>query len=179
MSDNPLHPPHNPFAAPTQSPSFPQGHGKRQPGRGYVRQIPILATMTIVQGALLLVMGIFCAGYGIVIVTMMRTGNMPMPPDAPPMEIVSIGLIGVGILVLIIAIMHIIAGIRNLKYRGRGFTMVTWMLGLLASCTCYCAPTSVGLAIWGLIVFLNPAVVLAFKMAETGMTSREIEDQFY
>jgi len=181
MSDNPLPPSHNPFATPTRASKLSYGN---QPGRGYVRQIPILAVMTIVQGALLFVMGIFCAGYGVFFLMMPQ---MMPPEERARMQAEAQGMfevfggvaIGLGALILVIATMHFIAGIRNLKYRGRVFTIVTWILGLLASFTCYCGPTSVGLAIWGLIVFLNPAVVSAFKMAEAGMKQREIEDQFY
>ena len=140
--------------------------------------------MTIVQGALLTLVGLVCCGYGIFFTVMPEM----MPPEERArmqaeaqgmLEIVGGVTIAFGVIILIIAIMHIIAGIRTLKYRGRIFTIVTWLLGLLVSITCYCGPTCVGLAIWGLIVFLNPAVATAFKMAETGMNSREIEDQFY
>ena len=186
MSDNP---PQNPFQAPnpsdSPSPNFstrqPQ-HG--QPGRGYVNQIPILAIMTIVQGVLLLMMGVGCIGYGFLI------GNMPemMPPEdrarlqaetAGTFEVISVVAFVMGAIILVISIMHFIAGIRNLRYQGRIFTVVTWLLGLLASFTCYCGPTSVGLAIWGMIVFLNPAVASAFKMAEEGMDRKEIPNQFF
>ena len=89
--------------------------------------------------------------------------------SGPMLEIISAIAIGFGAFVLVIGILHIVAGIRVLKYRGRGMIMATWLLGLLASITIYCAPTSIGLAIWGLIVFLNPAVKTAFKMVEDGM----------
>ena len=187
MSDNPSQPSKNPYAAPSLSGGMNYGSrqpGQGQPGRGYVRQIPILGILTIVQGALLLVMSLFLIGYGIFFVWMPEM----MPPEERAkmqaqadgmLEIIGGVTIAIGVIVLVIAIMHIIAGIRTLKYRGRTFTIVTWMMGLLAAFTCYCGPTSVGLAIWGLIVFINPAVASAFKMAKSGMTSREIEDQFY
>ena len=184
MSDYPPEPSKNPYAAPT--PSAPPSYGSRrpggEPGRGYVRQIPILGIMTIVQGALLTLMGLAGVGYGILFAVLLNSDRPNMPPgghDGPPLAVFSaVGFIG-GTLILTIAIMQIIAGIRTLKYRGRTFTIVTWIVGLLASLTCYCAPTSMGLAIWGLIVFMNPAVVKAFKMAESGMKQREIEDQYY
>ena len=173
MSDNPPQPSENPFAAPNQSNPGPPIYGNRppghgQPGRGYVNQILILSIMTIVQGALLILMGAGCIFYGIFI----RKMTAMMPPEdqarmqaesGPALEIFSAVGIGLGVIILIIAIMHFIAGIRNLNYRGRIFTVVTWLLGLLASFTCYCGPTSVGLAVWGMIVFLNPAVASAFK----------------
>ena len=183
--------PKNPFSAPTPSntPVLPNhnhghGHGQRQPGLGYVRQIPILAIVTIVQGALLLLAAFGCAAYG------MFFAYMPtMMPEAerarmraesgPVFEIVGSVIIGLAVLVLVISLLHFIAGFRALKYRGRSFIMVTWFLGLFGSFTMYCAPTSIGLAIWGLIVFFNPAVKSAFDMVENGMDKREVERQFY
>ena len=176
----------NPYAAPSPSPSplDQPNHDQRQPGLGYVRQIPILAIFTIVQGALLTLMAIACIGYGIFFAflpeMMPEAEQAKMQAESGPMlEIISAIAIGFGVFVLAIGILHIVAGIRVLKYRGRGLIIVTWLLGLLASITIYCAPTSIGLAIWGLIVFLNPAVKTAFKMVEDGMEKREVERQFY
>ena len=180
MSDDQPQPPQNPFAAPKPSNRL-GGHDLRtgQPGRGYVNQIPILAIMTIVHGVLLSLMGIMFAGYGILIASMLAMEAINLPPNPKPLQIIAVTAISIGVPVIIIAIMQIVAGIRNLKYRGRIFTLATWLLGLLASFTCYCGPTSVGLAIWGMIVFLNPAVAAAFKMAEQGMDKRDIPNQFY
>ena len=189
MSDNFSQPPHNPFAAPKPSGPSPPNFGGRppeyaQPGLGYVRQIPILAVMTIVQGALLSVAALVATGYAIFFAVMPQM----VPPNEragmqPEAEVtlfwISIGTFVVAAVFLAIAVLHIIAGIRNLKYRGRTLTITAWSLGLLTAITCYCGPTSVGLAIWGLIVFLNPAVASAFNMAESGMSTREIDNQFY
>ena len=129
-------------------------------------------------------MALVCLGYGIFFAFL--PGIVPeaeraqMQAESGAMfTIFSAVLIGLGVFALAVAILHIVAGIRVLKYRGRGLIIVTWLLGLLASITIYCAPTSIGLAIWGLIVFLNPAVKTAFKMVEDGMEKREVERQFY
>ena len=129
-------------------------------------------------------MALACAAYGIFFAympTMMpEAERAKMQAEAGPMfEIIAAIGIGLGVFVLLISAMHFIAGIRALKYRGRGFMMVTWFLGLFASITMYCAPTSIGLAIWGLIVFFNPAVKTAFKMVEDGIDKKEVERQFY
>ena len=99
--------------------------------------------------------------------------------SGPVFEIFGAVFIGMAVFVLVISVLHFFAGFRALKYRGRSFIMVTWFLGLFASFTMYCAPTSIGLAIWGLIVFFNPATKSAFKMVENGMDKREVERQFY
>ncbi len=174
----------NPYATPSPYAGDHSDQDQRQPGLGYIRQIPILAIFTIVQGALLTLMALFCIGYGIFFAflpeMMPEAEQAKMQAESGPMlEIISAIAIGFGVFVLAIGILHIVAGIRVLKYRGRGMIMATWLLGLLASITIYCAPTSIGLAIWGLIVFLNPAVKTAFKMVEDGMEKREVERQFY
>lgn len=164
-------------------PTAPDPSG-RQPGLGYIRQIQILAIMTFIQGALLSLMGIVCIAYAFLLANMQAM----MPPaerarmqaqSGPMFEVMGWVTGGVGAVVLIIAMLHIVAGYRSLKYRGRIFTMVVWLSGLLASITCYCAPTSIGLVIWGMIVFLNPAVARAFELAEAGETRAQIENKFY
>jgi len=49
---------------------------------------------------------------------------------------------------------------------------------LLAVFTFYCAPTSIGLIIYGLIVFFNADVRRAFEMAAQGATTLEILNAF-
>jgi hypothetical protein len=46
--------------------------------------------------------------------------------------------------------------------------MVSIIAGLSSMLSCYCAPTAVGLLVYGLILFLNPAVKTAFQMVEQG-----------
>ena len=176
----------NPYAA--QRPLYATAQPNRdqqRPGLGYVRQIPILAIITIVQGALLSLMALLLAGYGVFFgfffqEMMPEAERARMQAESGPVfEVVTVVLIGAGVFFFVLTVMHIIAGIRVLQYRGRGFIILTWFLGLLASLTFYCAPTSVGLAIWGLVVFFNPAVKSAFKMVEDGMDKREVERQFY
>lgn len=175
----------NPFSSPAPSYGLAQpGHDKRQPGLGYVRQIPILGIVTIVQGVLLALMALICTGYGIFFAFFFEeiipeADRAQMQAGAPPLEIIGAIAIGIGVFIFIISALNFIAGIRALRYRGRRFIIVTWFLGLIASLTMYCAPTSIGLAIWGLIVFFNPAVKSAFDMVENGMDKKEVERQFY
>ena len=44
--------------------------------------------------------------------------------------------------------------------------------------TCYCLPTAVALAVYGLIVYLNPEVSEAFRMGEAGSEPAEIVAAF-
>jgi len=45
--------------------------------------------------------------------------------------------------------------------------------------SCYCAPTSIALFVYGLIVYLNSDVATAFEMAEQGVSPKEIKATFY
>ena len=89
------------------------------------------------------------------------------------------GMRGLGIFMLFLAIpavlcgaVRIIAGIFNLRFRRRGLGMVALGLGLLTMITGYCAPTSIALAIYGLIVFVNEPVVAAFELAHAAARRR-------
>jgi hypothetical protein len=68
----------------------------------------------------------------------------------------------------------IFAGVRNRKYRSRSLGLVALGVGTLASITCYCAPTALGLLIYGLVVYLNSDVRYAFELGERGATADEI-----
>jgi hypothetical protein len=64
------------------------------------------------------------------------------------------------------------AGIRNYKFRGRTLGLIALGGGMVTVMTCYCAPTAIGLGVYGLITYLNPEVAQAFAMGEAG-TSRD------
>jgi len=80
----------------------------------------------------------------------------------------------VGILILVIATLQLVAGIRNLGFRSRKFGMIALGVGLASIFTCYCAPTSIGLAVYGLVVYLNPEVEQAFRLRKEGHTKEEV-----
>lgn len=185
MSNDNFNEPVNPYSQPSQRAKQQMGNPGQQPGLGYVKQINVIAILTMVQGGLLLIMGLFYGGYGVLI------GNMEqfLPPEEVEkmqqqeaefgLQIVFWFMVVVGILVVLVGLMHLIAGYRNLYYRGRIFSVVTWSSGLIGCLTCYCLPTCIGLFVYGLIIFLNPATVRAFKLRESGIPKQEIERQFY
>jgi hypothetical protein len=43
---------------------------------------------------------------------------------------------------------------------------------------CYCAPTSIGVLVYGLIVYFNPAVVAAFELGKRGLRGDAILASF-
>jgi hypothetical protein len=84
----------------------------------------------------------------------------------------------IGLFVLVVGLFNVIGGVRGLKYRGRTMSIVAMAVGLAAVFTCYCAPTAIGLFIYGLIVYLNDDVKRAFEMGEQGLTPDQIKAAF-
>jgi hypothetical protein len=85
---------------------------------------------------------------------------------------------GLGVVIGIIGLLNIIAGYRNFKFKGRVLGIVSLVAGLGTIFTCYCAPTSLALTIYGLIVYLNAPVAAAFRMGEEGYSGDEIAMTF-
>ena len=72
------------------------------------------------------------------------------------------------------AVLHVVAGLRNWRFRGRILGIVALAAGMVTVLTCYCLPTAMALGIYGLIVYLNGEVSDAFRMAEAGQSADQI-----
>jgi len=72
--------------------------------------------------------------------------------------------------------LNIVAGVKNLKYRSRTLGIAALAIGGLGMFTCYCAPTAIGLLIYGLIIYLNEDVRRAFEMGEQGASPDQIKN---
>jgi hypothetical protein len=140
--------------------------------------VPIVAILMMVQGALEAVMGLGLVAMGGFFPVIMRMEAEQQGPGAPPVPAETMSWMmliiygGLGLVVLVAAGLHIFAGIRNYKFRGRTLGLVALGGGMVTVMTCYCAPTAIGLGVYGLITYLNPEVAQAFAMGEAG-TSRE------
>jgi hypothetical protein len=95
------------------------------------------------------------------------------------------GMRGLGIVLamlsvpaLVAGVLRIVAGVYNLRYRRRGLGMAALGVGLLTLVTGYCAPSAIALAIYGLIVYLNEPVAIAFSMGNSGRSLAEIRAAF-
>jgi len=180
--DNPFR--DNPYA----SPELPSGQGPggpippyaHPPSRSMVRHVPIVAILMIVQGFLEILMGLGYVGMGIMFPVMMRMEMEQQggPPGGPPPEAMMWILLaiygGMGLVAMVAAMLHIFAGVRNYRFRGRVLGLVALGGGMATVLTCYCAPTAVGLGVYGLITYLNPEVIQAFAMGESGKKREEI-----
>ena len=163
----------NPYAAP--NPVKPLGgpqpyYGPPQQSP-WITQIMVVSILMFVQAGFEILMGllslVYVAMFGFMGTSIINSGNRPVQrPDQPPPELI-FGLIAVGFgVVCLICIfsgaLRIYAGVNNIKHRRRTLGIVSLCFGAITALTFYCLPTSIGLLIYGLIIYLNPEVKRAF-----------------
>ena len=150
-------------------------------GYGYVSQVRVVAILNCVQGGLEIAIGLMLVAVAIIIPVMMGMEELDPNGQLPPEEMRWFvgGLYGVmGGVPLIAGLLRLYAGIQNFRFRGRTLGLVSFFVGLASMMACYCAPTSIGIMVYGLIVYLNPAVKQAFDMGQQGMTGDQILASF-
>jgi hypothetical protein len=181
----------NPYISPSFDPKQFQDYSAPFPppqntGFGWVQQIRVVAILNCVQGGLECTAGAAFTGLGIfagVMIGMERQGRGMGngPPGGPPpgMEWILGGIYTtMGVVALAAGILRLYAGIQNFRYRKRTLGLVSFFCGLGSMSVCYCAPTGIGMLIYGLIVYLNPAVKLAFDMGDKGASPDAILNSF-
>lgn len=174
----------NPYQSP-QEPNTPFGPSAQTPfqpqPRGLVNHVRVLAILLIVQGALDLGVASVLGVMAVAIPRMMTAENFRQTdgPSPEQMSWIMAGIYGgLAVTLLAVAVLHIVAGFRNWKFRGRVLGFIALASGLLTVFTCYCLPLAVGLGIYGLIVYLNGPVSEAFRMGETGCPPNDILNSF-
>lgn len=146
--------------------------------RSMVNHVPTVAILMMVQGGLEALMGLLLIAMGLVMPLLLEAmtaqrGRPPggFPADTEPWIVtVTYGLFGV--VVLVGAGLHIVAGVRNYAFRSRILGIVALIAGIAASIFTCCAPTGIALGIYGLICYTNPPVIQAFAAKVAG-TKRE------
>jgi len=166
-------PPPNPSGPSWTSDYFrePVATGVSPLGRGLVGHVPLIAIGLIVQGVLEL-------GFALCMILAGLVFALTPDPEMAKMRPMSGIIFGLAVPALICGVLRIAAGAYNLWYRGRILGMAALGVGLLTMVTCYCAPTSIGLAVYGLIVYLNDSVIAAFAMGDSGKSGAEIQAAF-
>jgi hypothetical protein len=140
-------------------------------GRGMVGHVPVVAALLIVQGGLELVFASFAALFGAFVVLF---------PSREAAELRGAALIlgALAVPALLVGILRIVAGFANRRYRRRSLGLAAMMIGLGSVFTFYCAPTAIGIAVYGLVVYLNESVVVAFDLGQRGKSYSEIQAAF-
>jgi len=171
---------------PYQSPAFDSKQFQDQPAfvppgaqdSSWVGQVRIFAILNAVQGVLEIPMGMFTTGMALLFPALIQMDKARNPNAGPQPEefmwFVSAIYLAIGIPVLASGILRVVAAIRNYSFKGRTLGIVSICAGLGSMLSCYCAPTAIGLLVYGLILFLNPAVKMAFEMARQGQTADRI-----
>ncbi|MEO1526878.1 MAG: hypothetical protein AAFX06_15685 [Planctomycetota bacterium] len=173
MSQDPANPfssPVNPYAVETQTPQ-----GGPSGGRGLINQLGPLGICMMVQGGLEAVMAIGLGVFAMIFPTILaqQQGNQPMPPNLQPMMQIMYATFAA--VLLVVAVLHILAGIRVQRYDSRVLAFVALGSGFLTFFGCYCMPTAMALFVWGLIVLVNGPVTQAFQLKEQGRSKEEID----
>lgn len=173
----------NPYESPTGDLPPASGAGPLPPPQppGLVGHVRILSVLMMVQGSLDVLVGVGLAGMGIFMGVFMREAMLEqqsIEPNAPSPEFMGnlmMGMYGgIGVVVTIIGVLNVVAGYRNWKFKSRTLGVISLVAGLGTIFTCYCAPTSLALCIYGLIVYLNAQVAAAFQMGDEGYSGDEI-----
>jgi len=141
-------------------------------------QVTVVGILMIVQGSLACVLGVLLA-FGGVFLSAIGLDMPGGPPEARDVfTFLSIVYFALGMFAFAGGILNIFGGVKALRYRGRGFVLTALFFNIATIFTVYCAPTSIGLLIYGLIVMFNAEVVSAFNLGEQGMPPEEIKRRF-
>jgi hypothetical protein len=155
-------------------------------GRGMVNQVPIVGVLMIVQGVLDVLIGIGIAFYAFFMPMFFEEmqrqaaaqGNnaQPMPPEMGAFLSIGLGLLS--FVIVLVGALTIFSGIRLIRYQSRSLGIAMLCAGMVTIVTCYCFPTSLALAVYGMIVLLSPPVRLAFDLRDQGHDVTSIQRAF-
>jgi hypothetical protein len=172
---------------PYQSPAFDPRQFQDQPagpagayGSNWVGHIRIFSVLNGVQGILETLTGLGASALGVLmpfIGQMKEVQEAKADGEMPPeqfMWVIGGIYLGIGIVALVSGIIRIVAGVQNYRLKSRVLGLVSIIVGVAPVFTCYCAPTAIGMLVYGLIINLDPAVVTAFKMVAEGKTPSQV-----
>jgi hypothetical protein len=135
-----------------------------------INQVKVVSILMIVQGSLESLMGLLYLAMGPLLMAMrpaFNSSKMPLGGD----EFLTFATwlyVILGALVLTTGVLNIIAGVRAIHHRSRTFVIVALFMNVIPLITIYCAPTALGVMIYGLIVFFNREVAYAFQLVAAG-----------
>jgi hypothetical protein len=139
--------------------------------RGLIGHVPMIAMLMIAQGILEL---LFCTlGFGFLSIVYFGPQK-----DLGAFRGLGILMAAVSAPTLISGLLRIAAGIFNLRYRRRGLGIAALLFGLVTMMTGYCAPTAIALAVYGLVVYFNEPVMMAFRLGDSGRPMSEIRSAY-
>ncbi len=154
--------PSNPYAMGPQAGYMPPDASQPHYS-SVIQQVMPYGILMMVNGGLFLLMGLILVAIPVMILTLADGADLG---DQEAMIVT--GVYGVmGVAMLTGGVLQLWAGWRAIHFRGYVLTILGIASAALGSLTCYCAPTGIALAIWGLILLLNSDVQHAFQMGKT------------
>ncbi len=127
---------------------------------GFTSQLPVLSTLTFINGALVLLLGLFSVG---VFIAFLFSAFGERDPEERDLGALIYG--GAGLFYILIGAAQLYAG-ALIRRRQRYRTVIAALAsGLLTAFTCYCIIPSLALFIYGLIILLNKEVADSFDAA--------------
>lgn len=143
---------------------------------GKARHVPTVAILMIAHGVLM-----FLAGCGLIAMIFFIVPQLSQQlenqqkmqgqqnPNAPQFTqegaktMFSAVYGGMAAVLFIIGAVDVFAGILNYGYRQRIFGVITLVINMGSVMFCWCLPFSVGLLIFGMIIYLSPEAERAFR----------------
>lgn len=179
----------NPYTSPNHFATRSDEPGPLPPPHdpGLAGHIRVVAVLMMVQGFFELAFGgvlavmafVFPAAWAAMMAAdpQLQQEGAPDPEVAARMMLVLylvMGLAGV-----VPGLVHLVAGGRNLFYRGRTLGIVALCMGVATFPLLLCLPTALLLAVYGLVVYLNTSSAKAFAMGEAGYSAEAVYLTFF
>ena len=137
-----------------------------------VQQVRVSSSLQIMVGALELL----AAAYLLVIVGVIAVESV-LNRQADFRILIEFTAVSFGgFTIFIVAVLRIWSGIAGFKFKRRKMSIFASVLGITSALTVFCSIFSIGMLIYGLIIYLNRDVRRAYEMAEQGMTPDQIRD---
>ena len=143
---------------------------------GKAKYIPTVAILLIVHGVLMFLAGTALIGVMIFIspqvgqqiadqqkMQLQQNPNMPHFTKEGMTTMLYAMYGAMSACLFAIGVLNIFAGLRNYGYRNRVLGVISLVLNIGSVFFCWCLPLSIGLLIFGLIVYLSPEADRAFQ----------------
>lgn len=177
-------PSENPYAAPPppQKPVVEQAAYAAPPFQGVpstVQQVLVVSIFQIIVGGFELGMAAILAVYTSVFGAFsMGMIEVPEGENDPRLVFGVISAITLlfGLMIFVAAVLRIWSGIAGFYFKRRKMAMAATILGMSSALTLYCSVFSIGILIYGLIIYCDQNVKRAYEMAEQGMTPEQIKN---
>jgi hypothetical protein len=139
--------------------------------RRLVGHVPIVAGLLVGLGVMEIALAFVAALFSLV--------ALNLPPEARTNNQMLFAMYaGVAVMLGGCGTIRVGAGLSNFRFKSRRLGIAALGIGLLPVFSGFCAPTSIAIAVYGLIVYLNDSVIAAFEMGNAGRSSSEIQAAF-